>query len=269
MFKIGEFSKLSNTTIQALRYYEKIALLAPAYTDPESGYRFYQSRQLSILNSIKVLQQVGLSLEAIKEILAKDDLTTLDFYFQQRETEIQLELESIQQKKQLLTLLKNQKEGINMKNYNVQLKTIPARKVISLRKVIPTYQEEGKLWQDLYAEFQKQKVQMSNPPLGITFFHDPDYKENNPEVEIQSQIVGDYQDAGEVKFFEAPEIQIASVTFQGSFDQMPQVTTALGEWIEANGYRIAGPMLNISHVSPAQDPNPENWVTEAGFVVAK
>lgn len=269
MFKIGEFSKISNTTVQTLRYYEKIALLAPAYTHPESGYRFYESKQLPTLNTIKVLQQIGLPLDAIKQILEKDNLDTLDYYYQLREHEIQEELGRIQREKQLLELLKKQqREGINMTNYNVQLKTIPARKVMSIRKTLATYDQEGLLWEELYAELQKQHVKMSNPPFGMSIYHDPEYKETNADVEIQSQIVGEYQDTDTVTFYDAPEIQIASVTFQGSFDQMAQVTAALGQWIEANGYHIAGPMINITHVSPAQDPNPENWVNEAAFVVA-
>ncbi|WP_265456106.1 MerR family transcriptional regulator [Enterococcus sp. HY326] len=269
MFKIGEFSKLSNTTIQALRYYEKVELLQPYFIDPESGYRFYKAKQLPIVNSIKVLQKVGLPLEAIKNVLDEDNLDSLNFHYQQLEADLQSELEKLQHQKKLLQILKNQKEGINMTNYNVQLKTLPERKVMSIHKTIPTYQAEGTLWELLHNEQQKQQVQLSTPPLEITIFHDTDYQEKNPNVEIQSQITGDYKDNEDVKFFNAPAMNLASVTFHGSFDQMSEVTAALAEWIELNDYHIAGPMINISHVSPSQDPIVDNWVTETAFVVAK
>lgn len=39
--------------------------------------------------------------------------------------------------------------------------------------------------------------------------------------------------------------------------------------MEAHRYEISGPMINIPYVSPAQAPNLENWVTEAGDIVKK
>ena len=46
MLKIGLFSKLSRVSIRMLRYYDEIGLLHPAYTDPESEYRYYREDQL-------------------------------------------------------------------------------------------------------------------------------------------------------------------------------------------------------------------------------
>ena len=37
MYKIGEFSILSKTTVKTLRYYEKEKLLIPAYIDKAAG----------------------------------------------------------------------------------------------------------------------------------------------------------------------------------------------------------------------------------------
>lgn len=37
MYSIGTFSKLTKTTIAALRFYDKEGLLEPAYTDSKSG----------------------------------------------------------------------------------------------------------------------------------------------------------------------------------------------------------------------------------------
>nr|WP_241433644.1 GyrI-like domain-containing protein [Listeria floridensis] len=67
----------------------------------------------------------------------------------------------------------------------------------------------------------------------------------------------------------APEQEIASVTFSGSYEKMPAVTEAAANWLEANAYRLNGPMFNIYHVSPAADPDPEKWLTEACFPITK
>ena len=70
MFRIGEFSKLSRTTIKTLRYYDEIGLLKPEATDPWSGYRLYTTDQLFQLHRIQSLRQAGLSVDETRMILA-------------------------------------------------------------------------------------------------------------------------------------------------------------------------------------------------------
>lgn len=41
MFKIGEFSKLTQVSTRMLRYYDETGLLKPAKIDSLTGYRMY------------------------------------------------------------------------------------------------------------------------------------------------------------------------------------------------------------------------------------
>lgn len=38
---ISELAKTNSVSIKALRYYEKIGILKPAYINPHNGYRYY------------------------------------------------------------------------------------------------------------------------------------------------------------------------------------------------------------------------------------
>jgi DNA-binding transcriptional MerR regulator len=68
MLKIGEVSKRSGISIEALRFYEKGGLLDnPART--ESGYRVYGEEVLERLAFIKRAQALGFSLDEIKRIV--------------------------------------------------------------------------------------------------------------------------------------------------------------------------------------------------------
>ena len=67
MYKIGEFSVLSKTTIKTLRYYEKEGLFSPSFVD-DNGYRYYESNKLLELTNIIALRQVGFSIEEIKKV---------------------------------------------------------------------------------------------------------------------------------------------------------------------------------------------------------
>ncbi len=65
MMKIGDFSKLSRVSIKALRYYDEMGLLKPIEIDRFTGYRYYSASQLSSLNRIIALKDMGFSLEQI------------------------------------------------------------------------------------------------------------------------------------------------------------------------------------------------------------
>ena len=40
-FTISKFARLRGIDINSLRYYERLGILIPAYTDPHTRYRYY------------------------------------------------------------------------------------------------------------------------------------------------------------------------------------------------------------------------------------
>src|SRR5688500_5365445 len=75
MLRIGEFSRLSQVTIKALRYYDDMGLLKPLSVDQFTGYRYYGVEQLPRIHRIIAFKELGLSLEQIANLL-KDNLST-------------------------------------------------------------------------------------------------------------------------------------------------------------------------------------------------
>ncbi|WP_283595505.1 MerR family transcriptional regulator [Paraclostridium bifermentans] len=65
---IGDFVKLTNSTLKTVLYYHKIGLLK----EPKrlnSGYRLYGAEELDQMRMIKHLKNLGLDLKQIKETL--------------------------------------------------------------------------------------------------------------------------------------------------------------------------------------------------------
>ena len=65
---IGELSKRSGVNIEAIRYYERVKMLAPP-PRTDSGRRVYHSTDLRILVFIRRSQELGLSLDEIRALL--------------------------------------------------------------------------------------------------------------------------------------------------------------------------------------------------------
>lgn len=52
MLSIGEVARLKGIGIKALRYYERIGILQPAYVDEHTGYRYYTMHQMTEIDVI-------------------------------------------------------------------------------------------------------------------------------------------------------------------------------------------------------------------------
>ena len=63
MLKIGDFARIGQVSIKALRHYDALGLLRPAHIQPETGYRFYDLAQLSDLARILALKDCNFSLD--------------------------------------------------------------------------------------------------------------------------------------------------------------------------------------------------------------
>lgn len=73
---ISDFAKLRNVNPKSLRYYERIGALIPAYTDPETGYRYYALEQLVEMDMILMCLELNIPLRNAEQYRQPDQ--TLD-----------------------------------------------------------------------------------------------------------------------------------------------------------------------------------------------
>jgi DNA-binding transcriptional MerR regulator len=79
-FSIGEISKIKGITMKALRFYDRIGLLKPTYTDPDSKYRYYHLSQFVYLDIIKAARTMDISPnDLIPFFKSRDSKSLLDF----------------------------------------------------------------------------------------------------------------------------------------------------------------------------------------------
>ncbi len=269
MFKIGDFSKLTMISIRMLRHYDSLGLLVPEQTDPDTGYRYYSAPQLVRANRIQSLKNMGFSLSAIGNILAEyGQPESLKKYLTLHAARMREESETIQKQIQMLqsTIERLGKDDYFM-DYNVTIKEYPEMNMICLRDTIPVYDEEGRLWQRLHEEMEKQKIQPAANCYSMAVFHDEGYKETDVDVEIRLAVTEMGTDCNGVSFRTIAPVKCATVIVRGDYSHMSAACAAVGNWVSDNGLTFCGPMFNIYHVSPGMDQNPENWVTEVCFPV--
>lgn len=78
MMKIGEMARFNRVSISTLRLYDKVGILKPCHTDPETNYRYYSIHQKARLDMIQYMKELGMSLGEIREILEKGDIQLIE-----------------------------------------------------------------------------------------------------------------------------------------------------------------------------------------------
>jgi len=74
LFKVGELARRAGITVRTLHHYEAIGLLLPSARSA-AGYRLYCREDITRLHHIQVLSRMGMSLNEIRECLARQQLS--------------------------------------------------------------------------------------------------------------------------------------------------------------------------------------------------
>jgi DNA-binding transcriptional MerR regulator len=272
MFKIGEFSKISQVSMRMLRYYDEMGLFKPAHIDRETGYRYYSAEQLPRLNRILALKDLGLSLEQITHLL-NDSVEAAEIrgMLRLKRAELQQEVqEAVQRLARVESRLVQIEQEGKMPEYEIVLKKIEPQKVLSVREVAPTLYEMGYLLWETHEAARRQGLRNLSP--GLAVFYDTGYEEQQVDWEVgfpvEEQFNGTIPLARgrqmSVKLLPGVELA-ASVIYRGSYIGLHRGYSALGAWVEANGFQLKGRGREV--FLRFEPDNENNHVTEIQFPV--
>ncbi len=242
MFSVGEFSKLAQVSKRQLRFYDQIGLFTPQGVQ-DNGRRLYSASQLSELNRILALQNLGFSLEQIRKLIQDNvSLSELRGMLKLKQAESEQRLEAEQRRYHAIaSRLKQIERSTEQEPLNVVMKSVPAQNVLSLRTT-SSLEEGTHLFQQLIGSFTEEK----GLHYGSFFIHlfGSDYDPERLEGEI-GRIIEKGQPSMtqelELNVNELPaETQMATYVVTGSRFDLHLAYSAIGQWVETNGYVLTG-----------------------------
>ncbi len=262
---IGQLSRLTQLSVRMLRYYDEHDVLAPVAIDEQTGYRWYALSQVRDAVRVRTLRDLGFGVGAISGLLSSDADT---FQRALRAHRRSVEEDASRANQRLTTidgLLAHFREA--PMTLDIARTTHPALQAVTLRRRIPSYGDEGVLWDELMRALPPAVMaHISGPALAI--FHDPEYRESDVDVEIGLPVTGAVEVSEPVVVTQIPALDVVVVTVNGSYDGISKAMSAVATWMDTHGVTVAGPMYNRYLVSPAQTENPDEWVTEVCVPVA-
>ncbi|MGN0301704.1 MAG: MerR family transcriptional regulator [Anaerotardibacter sp.] len=255
--KIGEFSKLSQITIKALRYYEKEGLLVPDSVDPMTGYRSYSTNQLIQAAHIKSFRQLGFSIEEIKQVLSGEDFQSA---LSHKAKELEREQNDISFRLSLINhLLKEE----NM-NYQVTQKHIPAHIVYYAETVLDSYADAMTWIPKVGAEAKEHNpnLKCAEPSYEYIEYLDCEYRESNVKVRFSEAVVDFGVESENIKFKEVPEATVLSIYHRGPYERLGEAYAFIYKYVEDNGFEVAGYSRESYIDGIWNKSSAEDWLTE-------
>ena len=268
MFRIGEFSKMSNTTIKTLRYYDEVGLLKPEAVDRFTGYRLYTTEQLVLLHRIQSLRQIGLSIEEISRMLSGGPERAI---LKRRREEILTALSEYKsQLSRIEFILSGQEEELFM-NYSATIKELPACTVYSKRMTVPDYNAYFQLIPAIGRQVAERypDLKCAKPEYCFITYLDIEYREKDIRVEFSEAVTALKPDFEDIKFKKIPAVTAVSVFHRGSYAGIPDAYAFAMQWIEKNGcLPVGSPRENYIDGIWNKESESE-WLTEIQIPIAE
>lgn len=263
LIAIGQFSSLTRISVRMLRHYDTHGVLVPAHVDEWTGHRLYAPSQLRDASDIRNLRDVGFGVSAIAAVLASRGTPAWGNALRLQCDTLADELRAAQTRVALIERMLN--EGETTMNITVERFTEPAMSIVALRGVVPTYRDEGVLWQRMGPLLREQGVQPIGPSGVIE--HDDEYVEQDVDLSIYLPVAAGTHAVAPLEILELPERECLMARVIGPYDQIATAHDLIRERAVREGLTLhtlkglAGRTFNRYLTTPDRV-RPEELVTE-------
>ena len=264
MYKIGDFSNMSKTTIKALRYYEKEGLLKPVYVDLNTGYRYYETSQLMEISKIISLRQIGLSIKDIKNILNGYNMVEI---LNKRKKELEDDLVLFNMELSKINYLL---EGDNMKN-EIFIKEIPSYVIYYCDGIISDFSKIPEFVLQAGEECAKVNPNLKciTPDYCYISYLDGEYKEKDIKIRYGQAVEKVGKETDRIKFKMMDAITAVCIYHKGAYDNLRDSYNIILKFIEDNGYEVIDNPRECYIDGCWNKDNEDDYLTEIQFPIKK
>jgi len=251
LFSISDFAKFSRVTRDTLLHYDRIGLLSPT-SRGENNYRLYTGNQLAVINVIRTLQKLGMTLEEIKGLKDQRTPELSDKVLEQQIDRIEMKIQEwVRARKLLHTIRKTIRSVSNIDENEIAIKYLPAEAIII--GDLNDY-SRGRTFFDALLSFYH-SMSEKYPDLDTDYYVWGTFSENRIKQ-------GDWVDADRFYFYnpEGHDIRPASLYAIGytrcAYGKSDALFRRIVEYIDLNGFEICGPAFEeypLNEVCVAQE----------------
>jgi effector-binding domain-containing protein len=239
LLPIGRFARATRLSVKALRHYDELGLLRPAFVDPSSGYRYYRPAQANQAEAIRILRSVDMPLEEIGALLADGGEPAAGYLRRHRE---RLEARLAEHRRMLAFLERLlDKEGVMP--YEVTVKQLPAQPVAATRTTTDLGHVSAAISTGVHAVLDELGRHGLTPagPLQVVYHADQVLdEESSAPIEICFPVAAPFEGSGEVYGTELAGGPAAVTVHRGPYAEIGPAYHTVSGWIADHGHELAG-----------------------------
>lgn len=251
---IGRFAAASRLSLKALRIYDKLGLLRPAYVDADSGYRYYRNDQLRTARLVGLLRRLDMPLDTIKRTIDAADgaaaYAVIEGYWNDIERRVT-------QGRRAMAYLRTLLRGGDEMTHEVNTRETPARQAVSIMrevyvKDLPAFITEA------FARLFKHAAAAHGPVAGhgMVIYHGEVNDDSNGPVEVCLPVErGSVAPRDEIRLIDLPAGTEAYTTITLAECKFPEILTAydaVHSWIQRNNRKTSASPREIYFAEESQ-----------------
>ena len=267
LFQIGEVAKLFHLSVSSLRHYEEKGILIPEVIDPDSGYRYYSTRQFEVLNTIRYLRALDLPLNQIADFVMDRDLDRIEEKLRrQKETVMERERELARIERKIDNRLRQIEDARHSALEEIREVTMPACRLVRVEGtlIINGAEDMEPPIRKLEQSQQEAMIFLGKVGLGISAEH---LKAGEFTKYDSIFLLLDAEDQYEGKVAELPEMRCVSIRFCGSHTEAPSRYERLLAYMKERGYEIGGFSREITMIDYGLTKDAKEFVTEVSIPI--
>ena len=243
LFSIGEISKAAGVTRKIILNYETKGLITPDKKDGTTGNRYYSIDTFTQVRTIRVFQNLGLSLDEIREYFNDTtDLQPMIDRLEKMKNELILTIEKLKER--------TNKQGGIVKEITIEPQTIYKRTYNS-----STIADKTNLLRDTALEAFRAYATDTTKRLYYIEYSIKVPDEISYCVAIPNGSKGEYVES-------IPDIRALSVYHHGAYEDIPDTRKKLFEYAKENGITLSGNCRHIYLEGPPQHKDKRKFITQ-------
>ena len=244
MMKIGEMAQFNRVSVTTLRLYDKVGILKPCYTDPETNYRYYSIHQKARLDMIQYMKELGMSLGEIREILEKGDIQLIESTLISKKKQVKEEIAQLGLRLGAITRAIESVERFRKAPDcgMITVEYISHRKVYVMHTDTNFYEHDISVYEEILEDLKENLINQGLPQVyycnARTIMRRVDFLNLKMEShEIFLFVDDDFPDHESVRRIDSA---MYACIYLDSFDDEPEYAGRLLKYCEDQGYAVCG-----------------------------
>ena len=243
LFSIGEIAKAVGITRKAILNYEVKGLIKPDKKEGNTGNRYYTIDTFTQIRTIRVFQNLGLSLAEIREYFNDNsDLQPMIDRLEKMKNELILTIEKLKER--------TNKHGDIVKEITIESQTIYKRTYNST-----SIADKTNLLRDTALEAMRLHGTDTTRRMYFTEFSAKAPQEISYCVAVPQGSEGEYVSI-------IPELKAISFFHHGAYECIPEARKRLLSYAEENNLTLTGVFRNIYLEGPPQHKDKSKFITQ-------